>query len=68
MGLCTYNLSCILQMHMCRETLINKDIEYRSYFFVVPGNRPALLGMPECESMQLQSINCHMTNDPHRKR
>ena len=35
--------------------------------FVVSGNGPALLGMPEDEHLQLLNVNCQATNDPHRK-
>ena len=45
-------------MGVCKVNIINKDIRYSSSFFVVPGNRPALLGMPDCERLQLLSIKC----------
>ena len=41
-----------------RVTLIDKGIKYQCSFFVVPGNRTALLGMPDWEHLQLLSINC----------
>ena len=43
---------------MCKVTISNEGIEYQYNFFVVPGNEPALLGMPDCEWLQLLSINC----------
>ena len=61
--LCTCNNSCILQMDICRGIIINEDIEYQCNFFVVPGIGLALLGMPECEWLQLLRINCQATND-----
>ena len=54
----THNYLCNPQIGICRLTLIDKDIEYQYSFFVVPGNGPALLGMPDCEGLQLLSINC----------
>ena len=34
----------------------------------MPGNGPALLGMPAYEYLQLLTTNCQMANDPHKGR
>ena len=47
---------------------INKSIKYQCHFFVVPQNGPALLGMPDCERLQLLSINCQTINDQQKGR
>ena len=61
---CAYNNSCISQMDICHITVLNKCFEYQCSFFVVPGNRPALLGMPGCEWLKLLTVNfqTQMTN------
>ena len=56
------NNSCIPQMGVCKVTIINKGIKYQSIFFLVSGNRLALFGMPDCERLQLLSINCQAVN------
>ena len=55
------------QMGLCRITIINKCIEYQCNFFIVPGNGLALLGISDCESLQLLSINCQTTTDQHER-
>ena len=50
----TYNNLCILQMRVCRITIINKGNKYQSSYFVWPGNAPALLGMPDFERLPYQ--------------
>ena len=50
-------------MDICRVTLINKGIKYWYNLFLVPGNGAALLGMLDCECLQLLSINCQITNN-----
>ena len=40
-------------MGVCKKNTINKDNEYQSSKFVVPGNGLALLGKPDCERVQL---------------
>ena len=44
-----YNNPCILQMGVYKVNIINKCINYLCSFFLVPGNRPALLGMSDCK-------------------
>ena len=63
-----YNNPCIPQMGVCEVTRINKVIKYQFSFFVVAGNGPALLGMPDCERLQQLSINCETMNNEKRKR
>ena len=48
--------------------IINKSIEFQCNFFVVTVSGPALLGMPDCERLQLPGINFDKTNtDQHRR-
>ena len=47
--------------------VINKGIAYQCNFFVVPGNAPALLGMPNYEWLQLLSVNCETTNNQQKE-
>ena len=49
-------------MDACKITIIKKGIKFQCNFFVVMGNWPALLGMPDCERLQLLGINCNTTN------
>ena len=58
-----YNNLCIPQMGVGIITMTNKGIAYWCHFCVVPGNWPALLGIPDCERLQLLSINLQTTND-----
>ena len=39
-----YSTSCIPQIGMCHIAINNKGIKYQCNFFVVPGNRPTLVG------------------------
>ena len=43
------NNSCITQMSICKVIMINKGITFQCNLFVVLGNGPVLLGMPDCE-------------------
>ena len=45
----------------------NTGIKYCCNFFVVPGNGSALLGLPDCDWLQLLSIKCQTTNDQHKR-
>ena len=36
---------------ICKVTIYNEGIENGCNSFVVPGNRPASLGMPDCEKL-----------------
>ena len=49
-------------MGLCIVVIINKGIEYQCNFFVGPWHGPALLGMPDCERLQMLSTNCWSTN------
>ena len=58
-------------MHIPNEHVldkINDDIWYWCIFFIVPWNGQALLGITDCECLLLQSLNCQMTNDLHKRR
>ena len=48
---------------MQRIIIINKDIKYQCSVFIVPGNGPVLIGMPDCWQLQLLSINIQTTSD-----
>ena len=50
--LCTCYNSCLPQMAVSKVTIINNGIECQCSFFVVQGNGPALLGVPDCERLQ----------------
>ena len=56
-----YNKAYIQQMRIHRET--RKPCS----FFVMAGNGPVLLGMQDCEGLQLLSMNYYATNDDTRK-
>ena len=62
----TYNVSCIPQMGICNIAIINKGIKYGNSLFVVSANGPALLGMPDCEQLNLLTVNCQTADDLHR--
>ena len=47
-------------------TIINKGPVFQCSFFVVQGNYLALLGIPDCDILQLLSINCHTLNDEQK--
>ena len=53
-------------MGICWIALIHKGTECWYNFFLVPGNRPALLLMPDCKWMQFLSINGWTIKDSHR--
>ena len=50
-------------MDICYVAVVNKSIKYRCSFIVVPGNRPALLGMPNCDWVKLLTMNCQTADD-----
>ena len=51
------------QMQYCN---IWKEIEYQCNFFIVPGNRPAILEMPDFELLKLLTVNCQTVGDQHK--
>ena len=55
-------------MGMCRVTKLSNGIEYQCNFIVVPGNELALLGMPDCEQLQLLNVACQITNEQCKRR
>ena len=63
-----YNNSCIPHIGMCQVTLRDKDIKFQCSFFVVCRNGPALSGMPDCEKLQLLSVNCKAVEADHNWR
>ena len=46
-----YNNSSIPKMDIHKAIIFNKGTEYQYNFFVVPGNEPVILGMPDCEQL-----------------
>ena len=63
-----YNSSCILQIGICKVAIIQKGIESWCSFFVVARSCPALLGMPDCEGLQLLHINFNTMVASHNRR
>ena len=53
---------------MCTVRLRYKDKNAKCRFFVVPGDGPALLGMPDIELLHILKIMCDMIGDPHNNR
>ena len=60
--LCTYSNSCVPQMGVCKVNIVNKGIKYQCSYNAGPDNGPALLGMLDCERLQLLSDNCNTTD------
>ena len=50
---------------MCKVKLEHNNIQKMCKFFVVPGNRQALLGMPDIDRLNIMKINCN-TIGTHR--
>ena len=53
-------------MGLWMVALIKKALSNNA--FVMPGNGPTLLGMPDFECHPLLSMNCQMTNEPNKRR
>ena len=49
-------------MGICQIAIIKKDIKYWHNILVEPENGLALLGMPQCEGLQLLTVNCDTSN------
>ena len=45
-------------MGICHIAIFSKGIEYGCTFFVVSGNGPAVLGIPDCKQHNLLNVNC----------
>ena len=52
-----YNGTHIMQLGMCMVQIKFKNITKRCMFFVVPGNRQVLLGMPYTAALSLINLN-----------
>ena len=52
----THNHIPITQLSRCRVDIENNDTCKMCIFFVVPGNREALLGMPDIELLSIINI------------
>ena len=55
------------QRAICQIAIINKSSEDQCNFFVVPGNKPALLGMFNCKWLVLLNVSCQNTSDQHEE-
>ena len=64
----TYNLSDIEQIGMYTVKLRHKDKSVKCRFFVVPGDGPALLGMPDIALLSILGITCDIISEPHESR
>ena len=53
---------------ICKVTLTHKGIHSGCCLFVVPRNGLELLGMPECERLQLLNIYCNKIESGHKRR
>ena len=47
--------------------MTHKGIESQFRIFVVPGNGPVLLEIPDCKSLTLLSINCDTIEADHNR-
>ena len=56
----TYNQSDIEQLGMCTVKLRHKNKSAQCRFFVVPGDGPALIGMPDIELLSVLRITCNV--------
>ena len=59
----TYNQSNIEQSDVCTVRLRYNDKIARCRFFVVPGDSPALLGMPDIKLFDILKIKCEEVGD-----
>ena len=53
----TYNKTNITQLGICTVVIKFKNIKKRCVFYVVLGNSPALLGMPDTAALKLINVN-----------
>ena len=60
----TYNRTRITQLGICKVKLEHNNQQKMCKFFVVPGIRQALLGMPDIKMLNIININCN-TIDTH---
>ena len=63
-----YKDSCIPQMGIYHIAILKKGIENGCSLFVVPGNSPTLLKMPDCKRLNLLTVNCQPSDNANRKR
>ena len=59
--------SWIPQRGISRVAVINKGIKYQWNFFVVPGNGPTLLGIPDCKMPAAPGHTARQQNDPCKR-
>ena len=58
----TYNEANIEQLDVCTAKLMHNDKVARCRFLVVPGDRPALFGMPDTEELDILKIMHEVVN------
>ena len=61
-ALSALNNSCIPENSEYKVTINNKGMKFQCDFLVVQSNGPALLGMPDCQRLQLLCIICDAAN------
>ena len=49
---------CIPEMDVCRVTITYKGKQKPCGFFIIPGRRQVLLGIPDVEKPELLNVNC----------
>ena len=64
----TCNQSDIEQLGVCTVRLRHNDNNAKCRFFVVLGDGPALLGVPDIEMLNILKTTCEMIGDPHESR
>ena len=64
----TYNQSDIVQLGICTVKLRHENKCVRCRFFVVPGNGPALLGIPDIELLSILRITCDIRGELHENK
>ena len=53
---------------MCTVKLRHKDNCVKCRLFVVPGDGPSLLGMPDIELLSILRATCDIIGEPHESR
>ena len=55
----------ILTKDVCTVNLRHKDKCAKCRFFVIPGDGPALLGMPDIELLNILRVSCEVISEAH---
>ena len=64
----TYNQLSIEQLCVCTVWLSQNDIDAKCRFFVVPGDKLALLGMPDIELLNILKVTHEVMGNPKESR